>query len=244
MPTDTPEVLSPSSDERVLCIVAHPDDMEYGCSAAVAEWTDAGATVTYLLLTSGEAGIDSMDPADTGPTRAAEQRRACAQVGVEDLRILDFPDGVLEYSLDLRRAVAAVIRDVRPTTIVTLAWDEVMPWGLNQADHRVAGLVALDASRDAGNRWVFPDIAADDGAVLSRWQADHLLVFGSATSTHAIALSDNSVERSIASLEQHKAYLAALDDHPAPRELIEGVTAEEGRLAGVDHAVAFHRYEL
>lgn len=238
------DLLTVSSGDRVLCIVAHPDDMEYGASAAVAEWTDRGIPVTYLLLTSGEAGIDSMSPTETGPARAEEQRRACAQVGVDDLRILDFPDGVLEYSLDLRRAVASVIREVCPTTVVTLGWDMEMPWGLNQADHRVAGVVALDAARDAGNRWVFPDITAEDGRVLDRWQAEQLLVFGSASATHAVAVSADAVERSIASLEQHKVYLAALDDHPAPRDLIGGVTSEAGAQAGVDRAVAFHRYEL
>ncbi|WP_420099517.1 PIG-L deacetylase family protein [Corynebacterium sp.] len=244
MNDDRLELLDLGDGDSVLCVVAHPDDMEYGASAAVAEWTDRGIPVTYLLLTSGEAGIDSMDPTETGPARAEEQRHACAQVGVDDLRILDFPDGVLEYSLDLRRAVASVIRDVRPTTLLTLGWDMEMPWGLNQADHRVAGVVALDASRDAGNRWVFPEITADDGRVLDRWQAEQLLVFGSAPATHAVAVSADAVERSIASLEQHKVYLAALDDHPAPRDLIGGVTSDAGAHAGVDHAVAFHRYEL
>jgi LmbE family N-acetylglucosaminyl deacetylase len=243
--TENPlELLHLDGGERVLCAVAHPDDMEYGASAAVAEWTDRGIAVTYLLLTAGEAGIDTMAPPDTARARAEEQRRACAQVGVEDLRILDFPDGVLEPSLALRRAVAGVIRDVRPTTLLTLGWDVEMPWGLNQSDHRVAGLSVLDAARDAGNRWVFPDITGADGQVLDRWQADQLLVFGSPGPTHAVAVSEGSVERSIASLEQHEIYLAALDDHPAPRDLIGGVTAEAGARAGVSHAVPFRRYRL
>ena len=244
MPDDRLDILHLDDRDRVLCVVAHPDDMEYGASAAVAEWTDRGIPVTYLLLTSGEAGIDSLSPAETGPARAEEQRRACAQVGVDDLRILDFPDGVLEYSLALRKAVAAVVRDVRPTTVVTLGWDMEMPWGLNQADHRVAGTVALDAARDAGNRWVFPDITSDDGRPLDRWQADQLLMFGSGPATHAVAVSVEAVERSIASLEQHEVYLAALEDHPAPRDLIGGVTSEAGALAGVEHAVAFRRHSL
>ncbi|WP_291480380.1 PIG-L deacetylase family protein [Corynebacterium sp.] len=238
------DLLHLDDGERVLCAVAHPDDMEYGASAAVAEWTDRGIPVTYLLLTSGEAGIDTMSPSDTGRARAAEQRRACAQVGVDDLRILDFPDGILEPSLALRRAVAAVIREVRPTTLLTLGWAVDMPWGLNQSDHRVAGLTVLDAARDAGNRWVFPDITGPDGQVLDRWQADRLLVFGSAEPTHAVAVSDSSVERSIASLEQHEVYLAALEDHPAPRDLIGGTTADAGALAGVAHAVPFRCYGL
>lgn len=206
--------------------------------------TDAGADVSYLLLTSGEAGIDSIDPAECRAVRAAEQRRACARVGVDDLRILDYPDGMLEYSLALRREVATVVRDVRPTTVITLGWGMEMPWGLNQADHRVAGTVALDAARDAGNRWIFRDITDDNCDVLEPWQTGQLLVFNSSGETHAVAVTARAVERSIASLEEHEAYLAALADHPAPRDLIEGVTSDAGARAGVDHAVAFHRYEL
>ena len=102
---DAPTALPPLPEDglrRVLCVVAHPDDMEYGASAAVSRWTSAGIEVTYLLLTHGEAGMPQA-PDEVAPLRAEEQRRACAQVGVEDLRILDHPDGVLEYGLRLRR---------------------------------------------------------------------------------------------------------------------------------------------
>ena len=52
--------LEPLEDSfsSVLCVVAHPDDIEYGTAAAVAKWTAAGKTVTYFLLTRGEAGIE------------------------------------------------------------------------------------------------------------------------------------------------------------------------------------------
>src|SRR5690625_5743746 len=74
--------------QRVLCIVAHPDDMEYGASAAVAAWTGAGVEVSYLLLTRGEAGI-AESPEEVAPLRAGEQQRACDIVGGSQLRFLD-----------------------------------------------------------------------------------------------------------------------------------------------------------
>ena len=95
----------PTDWSTCLAIVPHPDDMEYGASAAVAAWTDAGKTVAYLLVTRGEAGIDDLDPAEAAPLRAAEQRAACDAVGVETLEFLDFPDGTLESGLPLRRAI-------------------------------------------------------------------------------------------------------------------------------------------
>ena len=63
------------SFERVLCIAAHPDDLEYGTAAAVDRWTKQGKTVTYLLVTRGEAGIDTMPPSEAGPVR--EHRPRC-----------------------------------------------------------------------------------------------------------------------------------------------------------------------
>ena len=140
------EILPDQEFRRVLCVVAHPDDAEYGTSAAVAEWTARGVEVAYLLLTSGEAGMQR-PPAEVGPVRAAEQRAACDVVGVADLTVLSHPDGMLTYSLDLRRDIARAIRQFRPDVVVTGSWEVEPGWGLNQADHRAAGLATLDAVR-------------------------------------------------------------------------------------------------
>ena len=64
----------PDDWSRALCIVAHPDDLEYGAAGAIARWTAAGKEVAYLLVTRGEAGIDAMSPAEAGPLREAEER--------------------------------------------------------------------------------------------------------------------------------------------------------------------------
>lgn len=162
----TLEEITIEQSDRVLCVAAHPDDLEYGVSAAVAKWVEQGVDVTYLLLTTGEAGIQDKSPEETGPLRAQEQKRACAKVGVDDLRILDFSDGVLEYSIELRKKIAEVIRDVKPTVLVLTEWGLEVPWGLNHADHRVAGLAAVDAVRDAGNKWLFTDLTDENGVQL------------------------------------------------------------------------------
>ena len=235
------ELLPDEDFRRVLCVVAHPDDLEYGVSAAVASWVARGVEVSYLLLTSGEAGM-RRDPAETGPLRAQEQARACAEVGVTDLTILDHPDGHLEPSLELRRDIARHTRRVRPDAVVTMTWADVVPWGLSMADHRVAGLAAADAVRDADNRWVFRELAEQEG--LEPWGATWLLVSGSDEPTHAVDVSGEPLERGIASLEQHREYLADLPGHPAPRELITGVTAEAGRELGVEAAEAFRAFRL
>ena len=55
--------------DRVLCVVAHPDDVEYGTSSAVAVWTARGVEVSYLVLTRGEAGMDASPPDRTREPR-------------------------------------------------------------------------------------------------------------------------------------------------------------------------------
>ena len=104
---------------RVLCVVAHPDDLEYGASAAVARWTGAGKTVTYFLLTRGEAGIDTMSPSEAGPAREAEERASAAVVGVTEVDFGNHRDGNVEYSLDLRRDIAREIRRRKPELVIT-----------------------------------------------------------------------------------------------------------------------------
>ncbi|MBI5027552.1 MAG: PIG-L family deacetylase, partial [Actinobacteria bacterium] len=148
----------------------------------------------------------------------------------------------LVYSLDLRRDIAREIRRFRPDVVVTGSWDVEFVAGLNQADHRAAGLACADAVRDADNTWVFPELAAQEG--LAKWGATWLLVSGDNRPTHGVDVSGEPVERGIASLEAHAGYLGDLSGHPSPRELIGGVTAAAGRALGVANAVLFRAYRL
>jgi LmbE family N-acetylglucosaminyl deacetylase len=225
---------------RVLCAVAHPDDVEYGTSSAVAAWTSKGIEVAYLLLTRGEAGIDTMDPKATAELRVREQITGSHEVGVTRVEFLEYPDGVLEYSLSMRRDIARAIRSFRPDALVVSPWDVEFPSGLNQADHRVAGLAAVDAMRDAGNRWVFPELLSEGLEPHStRW----LLTNGLENGTHGVDVSGVPLERGIASLEAHAEYLAAIPGHPAPRTIISAFTAMQGKAMGVANAVLFRAWD-
>jgi LmbE family N-acetylglucosaminyl deacetylase len=228
----------PTDFERVLAIVAHPDDMEYGAAAAVAMWTDAGTNVAYLLVTRGEAGIDGIEPAVCGPLREAEQIAAARCVGVDVVEFLDHPDGVIEHTVALRRDLAAAIRRHRPELVVTLNHEDTWfgrAW--NSPDHRSTGRAVLDAVSDAGNRWIFPDQIADGlepwGGV--RWVA----VAGSAQPSHAIAV-EAGLERAIASLTAHATYLAALGgDMADPRAFLTGMARSTGERFGGRLATSF-----
>ncbi len=218
----------------VLAIVAHPDDLEYGAAAAVAKWTNQGHKVTYLLVTRGEAGIDTMAPAEAAAAREREQRASAAIVGVDDVEFLDYTDGIVEYGLPLRRDLAAAIRRHRPDTL--LLFNHRDSWGFpgsrNSADHRNVGQAALDAAADAANRWIFTDLDLDPH------QVHRALVAGSPQAEHAVDVTGH-LDAAVASLAEHAAYLEALGDHPmADPEFVRAMCEQTGAAVGVPAAVA------
>ncbi|MFC5060913.1 PIG-L deacetylase family protein [Actinomycetospora atypica] len=224
----------PDDVDRVLAVAAHPDDLEYGVSAAVAAWTAAGKEVTYLLVTRGEAGIATTHPGEAGPAREAEERASAAAVGVHDVRFLDgHADGTVVEGLALRRDICRVVRDVRPDLVVTLNHHERWAGGVgwNSADHRAVGRAAIDAVSDAGTRWIF----SDEGAAHS---PRHIAVAASAHPTHEVDVT-GFVEAAVASLACHRRYLEALSDDPVQ----EQARAVVERMVG-DPAAPRVRFEL
>lgn len=228
--------LDESTFDRVLCVAAHPDDLEYGTAAAVDRWVRAGKVVTYLLVTRGEAGIDTMAPDEAGPVREQEERDGAEEVGVDVVEFLDdFRDGVVEYGLPLRRAIAREIRLRRPQLVVTTTFAHYFPGGfVNQADHRAVGVATLDARADAGNRWIFPGLV-DEG--LQPWQGAKVLVVADPEPTHFVDVSGH-FEAAVASLSAHDRYLEALGaDYPKPRDLLQQILGGPAELLGVEHAL-------
>jgi LmbE family N-acetylglucosaminyl deacetylase len=233
----------PEDWDRALCVVAHPDDLEYGAASAVARWTDAGKTVTYLLATRGEAGIDSMPPHEAGRVREAEERAGAAEVGVEIVEFLGLTDGVVEPGLPLRREIARAIRRHKPEVVVSTNFR--LTWGgtsFNMADHRVVGEATLDAARDAGNRWIFPELV-DDG--FDPWPGVRLVCFGgSPEPTHGVDVT-GYVARAVASLRAHEAYLSNLGGEAFdPDALLTGQADVAGPRLGVAQATLFEVFEL
>lgn len=220
----------------MLCVVAHPDDIEYGLSAAVAAWVAAGKRVSYFLLTRGEAGIDTLDPEEAAIVREREERASARVVGVDAVEFGGQTDGVVEYGLALRCDIARAIRRYQPELVVTGGYgNRFEAGGVNQADHRAVGLAASDAVADAGNRWIFPELIEQG---LEAWNGVRWLCFTRpCTPSHFVDVTGR-LETAIASLEEHRRYNAALPaDFPKPRELLSGFLRGDGEKAGVEHAV-------
>lgn len=153
--------------ESALVIVAHPDDIEFGCAGTVARWVQEGAQVTYALLTNGAAG--SSDPRMTrerlASLREAEQRAAAKVVGVDRVEFLGYEDGLLEPTLEVRKQVVRLIRRVRPEVVVT--GDPTTRYFadryINHPDHRAAGEVTLAAVIPGSDtRLAYPELL-DEG---------------------------------------------------------------------------------
>jgi LmbE family N-acetylglucosaminyl deacetylase len=242
---DTPPPLKPLPEDwtRALAVVAHPDDMEFGSAAAVARWTGQGKQVVYCMVTSGEAGIDSMPPDECRTVREAEEIESARIVGVDAVEFLNQPDGILEYGVPLRREIAAVVRKHRPEIVITGNFDPSFGGGiLNQADHIATGRAVLDAVRDAGNRWVFPEQLVDGlepwGNVRAVWAG------GSPDAQHGVDTTE-TFDAGVESLAAHAAYIEGLGwEDWDPREFLEGFGRQTGQRMGVAFATSFKVYPM
>jgi LmbE family N-acetylglucosaminyl deacetylase len=228
--------------ERALCVVAHPDDLDFGSAGTVATWTAAGTEVTYCIVTDGDAGGFDATPRDQiGPMRQEEQRTAAAAVGVSDVRFLGYPDGRLEPTLDLRRDIARVIRQVRPQRILTSSPERFYERiGASHPDHMTVGESTLRAVYpDARNPYAFPELLQDEG--LEAWTVSEVWLTASPRADHAVDVTD-VVEQKLKALKSHVSQVGHMDD-------LEGLLTgwmrfnadrfglPEGRLAEVFHVV-------
>lgn len=225
--------------ERAVAIVAHPDDLEYGLASAIARFTEQGKQVSYVLVTSGEAGIDAMEPARCGPLREQEERLGARKVGVEHVEFLGHPDGAVEYGLALRRDLATALRRLRPQVVFGMNFD--LTWGdggaVNHADHRAVGLAVLDASRDCANRWLYPGEGEPWDGISTVYISG-----GEATATHFVDVT-GTISKGVESLEAHSAYIAGLHYPFEPDRFLREMAGFGGVVAGCEYAVllrAFH----
>lgn len=156
----TQEHLGPG--ERVMVIVAHPDDAEFMCAGTIAKWSGEGREIIYVLVTSGDKGTSdpSITPSELAVLREKEQRNVCKILGVEKIEFLRYPDGAVTNSLELRKSLVEVIRKHQPSAVI--AQDPTTRYlgnYINHPDHRAAGDAALDAIFPSSRDYhAYPDL--------------------------------------------------------------------------------------
>ena len=200
---------------RILSIAAHPDDIDFSAAGTIAAWTDAGIEVVYCVVTDGDAGgFDENFPrADVAPLRRAEQIAAAKCAGVQDVRFLGYPDGRVEATLDLRRDLARVIRQVRPDRVLCPSPERNFARiGVSHPDHRAVGSAALDAVYpDARNPFAFPELRERES--LAAWTVREVWIAGTMAPNHYVDVT-GTFPRKVAALRAHESQTGHMDDLP------------------------------
>jgi LmbE family N-acetylglucosaminyl deacetylase len=194
----------PDGVERVLVITAHPDDVDFGAAGTVATWTDAGIEVVYCLVTDGDAGgFDrTITRRDMARLRREEQTRAAKEVGVERLLFLGYPDGRVQPTLELRRDLSRVIRQVRPQRVLCQSPERNMKRiYASHPDHLAAGEAALCAVYpDSRNEFAFPELL-DEG--LHPWAVPEVWIMAGPGWDRAVDIT-GQIDRKIRALHAHE----------------------------------------
>jgi len=228
--------MSEASDslDRVMVIAAHPDDPEFGCAGTVVKWAQAGRSVTYVLLTSGDKGSHDPDlrPGRLAALREEEQRAAARDLGVKQVIFLRHPDGLLENTLALRRQLSDLIRQHRPHIVMTID-----PWRNYQLhpDHRAAGQAALDAIYAAREWYIFPEQLVGD---VEPWRVVEVYLFWTDNADYWEDISP-CIETRISALAQHASQVGL--DTAKLAERIRKRARETGEKPGYVYAEGFKK---
>ena len=216
--------------ERILVVFAHPDDVDFGAAGSVARWTDAGATVTYCVVTDGAAG--GSDPSVSRDQmrviRRREQEAAAAEVGVKDLVWLGYPDGRVEVSLELRRDITRVIREARPQRVLAPSpdrmWDRIFA---SHPDHLAVGEAAICAVYpDARNIFAFPELAE---AGFEPHTVPEIWLMAAPSSDTYVDVTD-TFDRKMAALRSHVSQVG--DREAELTDFVRTFLSDNGRRAG------------
>ncbi|MEU6852841.1 PIG-L deacetylase family protein [Actinacidiphila alni] len=222
---------------RILVIMAHPDDVDYGAAGTVARWTAEGHLVTYCVVTDGDAGSDDpdVDRSWLATTRRAEQRTAAEIVGVREVGFLGYRDGCVEPGLGLRRDLARAIRGARPHLVLTHSPDrDLVHVKASHPDHRAVGSAVLDAVYpDARNPCAFPELIRDEG--LAAWTVPEVWVRGGPAIDHHVDVTD-TFPLKMAAIRAHRSQGGQSDDFETTMRtrlaaLARTAGLPEGRLA-------------
>ncbi|MBD3223364.1 MAG: hypothetical protein GF313_01435 [Caldithrix sp.] len=143
-----------------LCIGAHPDDIEFSCTATAYRLIQQGYKGRFVIMTNGENGFkaDHVPREERVAIRKEEQMEVARLMGIDDVILLDYQDGFLQYTEELRRQITTIIKDHRPQIVFSFdpANQEFDDINLFHRDHRVAAQVVFDACFAAKNLWMYP----------------------------------------------------------------------------------------
>ncbi|HZU69670.1 MAG TPA: PIG-L deacetylase family protein [Ktedonobacteraceae bacterium] len=226
---------------RAMAVFAHPDDAEFGCGGTIAKWISEGIEFTYVVATDGSKGSSDpeMSPDRLIAMRREEQRRAADVLGVKDIVFLDNPDGYLQHTLELRKAIARAIRQYRPQRLITMT-----PYrsfsinsSINHPDHLAVGDATLAAVYPtARDRLTFPELMAEG---LEPWVVREVYVMGTDAPDTWIDIAQ-TLEKKIEALLQHTSQIRS----PQSLERVRNRASETAQGHDMEYAECFKRFVL
>jgi LmbE family N-acetylglucosaminyl deacetylase len=222
---------------RVLAVSAHPDDIEFGCAGSLAKWADEGAEVTICIVTDGSTGTQDQELMGVGlaEVRKRESQRAADIIGAKELVWLDYQDGYVEGSLELRKDIARVFRRHRPHRYIVMDPTPVIGDFVNHPDHRAIGQASLDVTLTAGTTpGHFPELLAEG---LEPWRGlRELWIMGPGERPHLEDIS-TTIDRKIEALLCHQSQVG--EDAERIVTWMRKRWAEIGEPAGFEAAEPF-----
>lgn len=236
-------------EKVAMVIVAHPDDAEFGASGTIATWASEGWAISYVICTDASGGgpDDATDISIAArkamtETRKREQRAACDVLGVKDIIFLNYHDGILQPTLELRCDLVRQIRQYRPSRVIFQSpdrvWTPTYSIGRHHPDHLAAGQAAMASIYPAAqNPWDFPELLQEG---LRPHKVREIFVMGAPTSNYAVDITAN-MERKMDALRAHTSQLSEKWEYV--EKMIREWSAEAGKRNGTTYAEEFHRAE-
>ena len=226
----------------VLGIAAHPDDLDVGAGGTLAHFASLGAEIHYLILTDGGKGSDdeSITSAQLVEIRHTEQKAALEIIGGKTIEFLDYPDGELEVTMQLKRQIVQHIRHIKPDVVITM--DPTVIYSaengiINHPDHRAAGQAVLDAVFPlARDRLTFPEL--HDTGYLAHKTATILLVNFN-ESNFAVDITD-TFDTKVQALRAHVSQFGDFDGSGWLRKFAH----TQGKTYGYELAESFMRIDI
>lgn len=224
--------------ERALVVFAHPDDAEFGSAGTSAKLAREGKDVYYVVVTDGSKGSSDPEvtPAQLIQTRRDEQCEAARVVGVRDVDFLNFEDGMLEPSLDVRKAITAAIRRFRPDVVICPSPERNLAMGVfvQHPDHLAAGEAALAAVYPcARDRMTFPDLLAEG---LEPHAVREVWITGTGAPDFFVDITD-TIGTKVEALQAHASQVG----HREVEEFVPERARQLGESQGMQFAEGFKR---
>jgi LmbE family N-acetylglucosaminyl deacetylase len=223
------------NEKQILVVCAHADDIEFGVAGSVASWVEAGARVSYVIITDGAAGSNNpqADLAQLVRQREVEQRAAAAVVGVQDVRFLGYRDSLLQPTIELRREITRIIRELKPYRVVCQDPTTffVRDGYINHPDHRAAGEATIYAVfPSAETRPTFPELLSEG------YEPHHVseLYLTLTLQPDTVVDISTQIDRKIEALLCHRSQVSA-----SVEQWVREGNAEMGKEAGYAFAEPF-----